>query len=103
MLVRQHGIEPTIHTLRYIYKDDNTEALLLVDAEKAFNVLNQNAALHNISILYIALLCQSYSRIPMGEHQISMSVERSWPWMKETRRETPGNEYVRSGHNATNT
>ena len=89
--------------MRHIYKDENTEALLLVDAEKALNVLNQNAALHKSSILYIALLCQSYSRIPMGEHQISRSVERSWPWMKATRRETPGNEYVRSGHNATNT
>ena len=29
--------------------DDNTEALLLVDAKNAFIVLNRKAALHNIS------------------------------------------------------
>ena len=52
------GIEAAIHAMRHIYEDDNTEALLLVAAENTFNILN--------------LLCQSYSRIPMEEHQISM-------------------------------
>ena len=45
------GIEAAIYAMRHIYEDDNTEALLLVDAENAFNVLNQKVALHNISIL----------------------------------------------------
>ena len=45
------GIEAAIYTKRHIYEADNTEALLLVDAENAFNVLNRKAALYNISIL----------------------------------------------------
>ena len=40
------GIETAIHSMRHIYEDDNTEALLLVDAENVFNVLNRKAALH---------------------------------------------------------
>ena len=43
------GIEAVIHAMRYIYDDDNTETLLLVDAKNAFIFLNQKAALHNIS------------------------------------------------------
>ena len=45
------GIEAAIYTKRHIYEADNTEALLLVDAENAFNILNRKAALYNISIL----------------------------------------------------
>ena len=42
MRARQHSIQ--------IY-DDNTESLLFVDAENAFNVLNRKAVLHHISVL----------------------------------------------------
>ena len=45
------GIEAAIDAMRQIYDDDNTEALLLVYAENAFNILNRKAALHNISVL----------------------------------------------------
>ena len=45
------GIEAAIHVMRHIYEDNNTEALLLVDAENTFNILNRKAALRNISIL----------------------------------------------------
>ena len=45
------GIEAAIHVMRHIYEDNNTETLLLVDAENTFNILNRKAALHNISIL----------------------------------------------------
>ena len=34
-----------------IYNDEHSEAALLVDAKKAFNSINSNAMLHNISIL----------------------------------------------------
>ena len=51
MLVRQLELRPLIHAMRHIYEDDNTEALLLVDADNAFNILNRKAALHNISVL----------------------------------------------------
>ena len=42
------GIEAAIHTMRHVYRDQNTEAILLVDAENAFNNLNRKAALQNI-------------------------------------------------------
>ena len=45
------GIETAIHAMRHIYEDDNTEALLLVNAENTFNILNQKVALHNIRVL----------------------------------------------------
>ena len=42
------GIEASIHAMRKIYEKDDTEAMMLVDAENAFNNLNREAALHNI-------------------------------------------------------
>ena len=45
------GIEAAIHAARQLYDDDSTEGLLLVDASNAFNQLNRQAALHNISFL----------------------------------------------------
>ena len=42
------GIEASIHAMREIYQNDETEAILLVNAENAFNNLNRRAALHNI-------------------------------------------------------
>ena len=43
------GIEASIHAMRKAFDDDLTEAILLVDAENAFNNLNREAALHNIN------------------------------------------------------
>ena len=37
--------------MQQIFKDEHTEAVLLVDASNAFNNLNHQAALHNIHIL----------------------------------------------------
>ena len=42
------GIEAAIHTMRNVFEDTSTEAILLVDAENAFNNLNRDAALQNI-------------------------------------------------------
>ena len=42
------GIEASIHAMRRIFDDDDSEAIILVDAENAFNNLNRKAALHNI-------------------------------------------------------
>jgi hypothetical protein len=44
----QGGVEAAIHSMRRIYEDSTTEALLLVDAENAFNSLNREAALNNL-------------------------------------------------------
>ena len=45
------GIEASIHAMRKVFEKDSTEAVLLVDAENAFNNLNRKAALHNIKEL----------------------------------------------------
>ena len=45
------GIEAAIHSMREIFEKDETEAVLLVDAENAFNNLNRSAALKNIKVL----------------------------------------------------
>ena len=43
---------PAAHAMHaYIFESDDTDAVLLVDASKAFNTLNRAAALHNIQIL----------------------------------------------------
>ena len=45
------GIEAAVHAVRSAFEDDNTEAVLLVDASNAFNSLNRKTALHNIRSL----------------------------------------------------
>ena len=45
------GIEASIHAMRQVFEKEETEAILLVDAENAFNNLNRKAALHNIKEL----------------------------------------------------
>ena len=42
------GIEAAVHSMRSIFSNDSTEAVLLVDASNAFNSLNRQAALLNI-------------------------------------------------------
>ena len=42
------GCEAAIHAMRSIYEDEDTDALLLIDAANAFNSLNREAMLMNI-------------------------------------------------------
>ena len=42
------GIEAAVHSVRNLFDDDKTEAILLVDASNAFNSLNRATALMNI-------------------------------------------------------
>lgn len=44
------GCEAAVHAMQSIYHDSDTEAILLVDATNAFNCLNRQVALKNISI-----------------------------------------------------
>ena len=52
------GSEAAIYAMRVIFEDSNTHAALLdlVDTTNAFNLINHQAALHNI-------LCPSFSTI----------------------------------------
>ena len=58
------GIEASIHAMRNIFERDNTQGLLLVDAENAFNNLNRKVALHNIK-----QLCPSFFRFLSNTYQ----------------------------------
>ena len=52
------GCEAAIYALRHIYDADSTQAALLVDASNAFNNLNRQLALVNISTL-----CPVFSQV----------------------------------------
>ena len=58
------GIEAAIHSMREVYEDENTEAVLLVDAENAFNKLNRKAAIHNIQ-----QICPTFHRYLHNTYQ----------------------------------
>lgn len=45
------GCEAAVHAMADIFDDEETEAVLLVDASNAFNSINRNVMLHNITIL----------------------------------------------------
>ena len=71
------GCEAAVHTMKEIYSHDDTEAILLVDATNAFNVINRQAALHNIQVLCpsISTVLNNTYRAPvrlfvMGEGEI---------------------------------
>ena len=43
--------EPAIDAVHNIFKDQNTEAVSLIDSENAFTVINKKTMLHNISLI----------------------------------------------------
>ena len=46
----QAGGEAAIHAMKEIFKDREVEAAILVDATNAFNSINREAMLHNITV-----------------------------------------------------
>ena len=50
--------------MKVIFEDENTEAVILVDASNAFNSLNRRAALHNIQIT-----CPQFSTILINTYR----------------------------------
>ena len=48
---QESGAEAAIHAMHDIFADNDTEAVLLIDAENAFNSINRKVMLHNISVL----------------------------------------------------
>ena len=45
------GCEAAVHALSSIFSDDNCDAILLIDADNAFNRINRKVMLHNIRII----------------------------------------------------
>ena len=46
------GCEALIHTMNIFFQDEQTEAVLPVDAANAFNAVSSRTFLHNIDIIY---------------------------------------------------
>ena len=61
----QGGAEAAIHSMREIFADPETDAVILVDANNAFNSLNRLAALHNIRII-----CPEFSTVLINTYRI---------------------------------
>ena len=53
---QEAGCESLVHTMHEIYEDQSSEAVLLVDASNAINVINRNAFLH------ITIICPPLAR-----------------------------------------
>ena len=51
------GHEAVVHAMKTIYAQDDTDAILLLDATNAFNTINHQAALHNIGFLCPSISC----------------------------------------------
>ena len=47
----QSGADVAIHSMRCMFEGDRTDSVILVDARNAFNLLNRQAALHNIRVM----------------------------------------------------
>ena len=60
------GCEAAIHAVREVYENEETEAVLLVDAANAFNNINRYILLHNIKIIcpFIAQYVTNCYRTP---------------------------------------
>ena len=60
------GAEAAIHSMREKFEHESTDAVLLVDAENAFNRLNRRVALHNVQYICppIATILINTYRVP---------------------------------------
>ena len=47
----ESGVEAAVHAARELFKSENCECILLIDASNAFNSLNRSAALNNVKYI----------------------------------------------------
>ena len=72
---QESGIEAAIHAMIRLFKADDTDAILLVDADNAFNRLNRAVALHNIRFICPQL---SIALINIHLRQLVCSLSAAW-------------------------
>ena len=60
------GSEAADHAMNSLFQHEETDAVLLVDASNAFNLLNRAAALHNINIV-----CQAVATFAINTYRAS--------------------------------
>ena len=58
------GSEAAIHAMKQIFENEETDAVILVDASNAFNSLNRRVALHNVQVI-----CPNFSRILINTYR----------------------------------
>ena len=61
---QKSGIEAAIHSMRELYQDANSDAMLPVDATNAFNSLSREAALNNV-----AITCPEFAQFLQNTYQ----------------------------------
>ena len=44
------GVEAVVHAIHDIFSEENTDTVLLIDAENAFDFISREVMLHNIKI-----------------------------------------------------
>ena len=52
---QEAGSEAAVHAMHEIFKEQDTEAVLLIDATNAFNTVNRNVLLHNVKVICPAI------------------------------------------------
>ena len=74
------GTEAAVHAVRSAFQNDETEAVLLVDARNAFNALNRQTALHNIM-----RICPSLATILINSYRCptELFVDGNTIWSRE--------------------
>ena len=58
---QQAGCEAAVHAMNQIFQEEETDALLLVDATNAFNSINRQAMLHNIQYICPPMATYAYN------------------------------------------
>ncbi len=61
---QESGCEAAIHAMRLAFNEGNSEGALLIDATNAFNTINRQTALHNISVI-----CPSFALVLQNTYQ----------------------------------
>ena len=60
---QEAGCEAATHAMHRIFESNETEEILMVDAENGFNLINRKALLHNIE--YFCPIIQRFSTTVM--------------------------------------
>ena len=61
---QESGCEVAVHAMHKMYKEEHTEAVLLVDAANAFNSVNRKVFLRNVVCPSISILIQNSYTLP---------------------------------------
>ena len=52
---QEAGSEAAVHAMHEIFKEQDTEVVLLIDATNAFNTVNRKVLLHNVKVICPAI------------------------------------------------